>query len=137
MRQQTQSVSLRLIPPAALSFALTATIDAFISGPPLVLQRLSPRTQLSHQPSKSYSSPTATATTSCPSSSFLSRHFHQMRCVRCRSGAAVLPLSGCKFVLHRWSVAVLPIQSRDCDPIPRVVFSYSDQDVPHGQKPTF
>lgn len=67
--KQTQSVSLRLIPPAALSFALTSTIGAFISRPPLVLQRLSPRTQLSHQPSKSSPPPTSSASTStnsCP-----------------------------------------------------------------------
>lgn len=75
VRQQTQSVSLRLIPPVALSFALTSTIDAFISRPPLVLQRLSPRTQLSHQPSKSSIPPPppppphpAPLLQSCPSS---------------------------------------------------------------------
>lgn len=102
MRQQTQSVSLRLIPPVALSFALTATIDAFISRPPLVLQRLSPRTQLSHQPSKS-----SFFATSCPSSSFLVPHC-------CRSAAVVLPPFGRKFVSGRQFVMVLPIQSSDC-----------------------
>lgn len=133
MRQQTQSVSLCRIPPAALSFALTATIDAFISRPPLVLQRLSPRTQLSHQPSKS-SSATTTAT-SCPSSSFLMPHLHQMRCVHCRSVAAVLPLYGCRFVFDRRSLEVLCIQSRDSDPIQRVGCSSWDQDEPHDINP--
>lgn len=110
VRQQTQSVSLRLIPPVALSFALTATINAFISRPPLVLQRLTPRTQLSNQPSKSSTSFTAATTTSCPSSSFLIPHLHQMRCLLCRSQAAVLLPSGHHFLSNRQSVEVFPNQ---------------------------
>lgn len=43
-----------------LSFSLTSTINAFISRLPLVLQRHSPGTQLSHQPSKSSYMPPST-----------------------------------------------------------------------------
>lgn len=48
-----------------LSFSLTSTINVFISRPPLVLQRHSPGTQLSHQLSKSI------CTLLLPSASFL------------------------------------------------------------------